>query len=100
MMRSVMRSQLNFGYLLFVVTHLNSTYICYGLRLWLVHPLPSGIMRRFNILSYSFFFHIFLLDSTSYAQPQLKVFDTESGLSSNFITKVIQYKTGYLWVGT
>src|SRR5579859_6464952 len=40
------------------------------------------------------------LSIPSYAQLQFKVFDTESGLSNNLTTRIVQDRTGYLWVGT
>src|SRR5260370_33072480 len=57
-------------------------------------------MRRFGKFFYSFSTLFFLLGLSSYAQLQLKVFDTESGLSSSSVSRIVQYKTGYLWIGT
>src|SRR5260221_8934650 len=57
-------------------------------------------MRNLGIFFYSFSTLFFLLGLSSYAQLQLKVFDTESGLSNNFVRKIVQDKTGYLWIGT
>src|SRR5260221_2542770 len=57
-------------------------------------------MRNLGIFFYSFSTLFLLLGLSSYAQLQLKVFDTESGLSNNFVRKIVQDKTGYLWIGT
>src|SRR5579859_1772854 len=54
------------------------------------------LIKKFNLVLGL----IFSLNHSTYAQPQFKIFDKESGLSTNYVTKIVQDKTGYLWVGT
>src|SRR5688572_1085914 len=42
---------------------------------------------------------LFIIDF-SCAQPKVKIFDKESGLSSNDVVSIVQDQAGYLWVGT
>ena len=43
---------------------------------------------------------LFLLSISAFAQPKFKVFDTEDGLSGNYVSSIMVDRSGYLWVGT
>jgi ligand-binding sensor domain-containing protein len=69
------------------------------------HNYVASLCIVDNVLSILIFIFfqvslLFFICIASYAQPKIKVFKKESGLSHEHVTSIVQDQSGYLWVGT